>query len=213
MRLLLTIAVGLAFWGTAQARPHIVAFFTDDLGVLDTAVYGSQDVRTPNVERLAAAGMTFDRAFVASPACAPSRAALLTGLMPARNGAEANHTYPKPGTKYLTANLHDLNYEIAAFGKVIARTRTSRSTVSTTTPSPELTSRPMSKRILKLDPTTGHFACLSEIGGRTSPGRRTTSTRRRGSTYRPISSTRPRRGSIAPGTTPTSPGSIRNSDG
>ena len=118
MRLLLTIAVGLAFWGTAQARPHIVAFFTDDLGVLDTAVYGSQDVRTPNVERLAAAGMTFDRAFVASPACAPSRAALLTGLMPARNGAEANHTYPKPGTKYLTANLHDLNYEIAAFGKV-----------------------------------------------------------------------------------------------
>lgn len=118
MRLLLTTAVGLALCGTAQARPHIVAFFTDDLGVLDTAVYGSQDVRTPNVERLAAAGMTFDRAFVASPACAPSRAALLTGLMPARNGAEANHTYPKPGTKYLTENLHALTYEIAAFGKV-----------------------------------------------------------------------------------------------
>lgn len=119
MRLLLATAVGLALCSTAQARPHIVAFFTDDLGVLDTAVYGSQDVRTPNVERLAAAGMTFDRAFVASPACAPSRAALLTGLMPARNGAEANHTYPKPGTKYLTENLHGLNYEIAAFGKVV----------------------------------------------------------------------------------------------
>lgn len=118
MRLLFTVTAGLALCAWAQARPHIVVFFTDDLGVLDTTVYGSQDVRTPNVERLAAAGMTFDRAFVASPACAPSRAALLTGLMPARNGAEANHTYPKPGTKYLTEDLHDLNYEIAAFGKV-----------------------------------------------------------------------------------------------
>lgn len=118
MRLLFTVTAGLALCALAQARPHIVVFLTDDLGVLDTTVYGSQDVRTPNVERLAAAGMTFDRAFVASPACAPSRAALLTGLMPARNGAEANHTYPKPGTKYLTEDLHDLHYEIAAFGKV-----------------------------------------------------------------------------------------------
>lgn len=118
MKLLFTVTAGLTLCAWAQARPHIVVFFTDDLGVLDTTVYGSKDVQTPNVERLAAAGMTFDRAFVASPACAPSRAALLTGLMPARNGAEANHTYPKPGTKYLTANLHDLNYEIAVFGKV-----------------------------------------------------------------------------------------------
>lgn len=118
MRPLLTLIAVLAWCSAAQARPHIVVFFTDDLGVLDTTVYGSKDARTPNVERLAAAGMTFDRAFVASPACAPSRAALLTGLMPARNGAEANHTYPKPGTKYLTENLHDLSYEIAAFGKV-----------------------------------------------------------------------------------------------
>lgn len=102
----------------AAAPPHIVLYLTDDLGRLDTTVYGSADVRTPNLERLAAAGMTFDNAFVASPACAPSRAALLTGLMPARNGAEANHTYPKPGAAYLTAALKRLGYEIAAFGKV-----------------------------------------------------------------------------------------------
>lgn len=102
----------------AAAPPHIVLYLTDDLGRLDTTVYGSADVRTPNLERLAAAGMTFDNAFVASPACAPSRAALLTGLMPALNGAEANHTYPKPGAAYLTAALKRLGYEIAAFGKV-----------------------------------------------------------------------------------------------
>lgn len=102
----------------AAAPPHIVLYLTDDLGGLDTTVYGSADVHTPNLERLAAAGMTFANAFVASPACAPSRAALLTGLMPARNGAEANHTYPKPGAAYLTASLKRLGYEIAAFGKV-----------------------------------------------------------------------------------------------
>lgn len=119
MKLGLTAAIlPLLFAGAADAAPpHLVIFLADDLGVLDTTVYGSQDVRTPNLERLAAMGMTFDRAFVASPACAPSRAALLTGLMPARNGAEANHTYPKPGVPFLTAALGRMGYEIASFGK------------------------------------------------------------------------------------------------
>ncbi len=102
----------------AAARPHLVVYLSDDLGYLDTSIHGTGDVRTPNLELLAAAGMVFDNAFVASPACAPDRAALLTGLMPARNGAEANHTYPKPGTAYLTAALKAAGYEIAAFGKV-----------------------------------------------------------------------------------------------
>ncbi|MCP5117929.1 MAG: sulfatase-like hydrolase/transferase, partial [bacterium] len=102
----------------SAAPPNLVVYLSDDLGRLDTAVYGAADVRTPHLERLAAAGMTFDNAFVASPACAPSRAALLTGLMPARNGAEANHSYPRPGTAYLTSALNRAGYEIAAFGKV-----------------------------------------------------------------------------------------------
>ena len=102
----------------ASKRVNIVCFFSDDMGRLDTPVYGSKDVKTPTMEKLASLGMTFDNAFVASPACAPSRAALLTGLMPARNGAQANHTYPKAGTKYLTKVLEDMGYDIAAFGKV-----------------------------------------------------------------------------------------------
>lgn len=109
----------LAAWSIVHATPNVVVFLTDDLGGRDTSAYGSQDVRTPNVERLAAMGMTFENAFVASPACAPSRAALMTGLMPARNGAEANHTYPHAGTAYLTESLHELGYEIAGFGKVV----------------------------------------------------------------------------------------------
>src|SRR5436190_15855185 len=102
----------------AASRPHIVVFLADDHGFADSEVYGSKDVRTPNMLRLAVAGMTFTNAFVASPSCAPSRAALLTGLMPARNGAEANHSKPRAELKKLPAYLKELGYEVVAFGKI-----------------------------------------------------------------------------------------------
>ena len=100
-----------------MAKPHIVVFLGDDHSLLDSEVYGSTEVRTPNMQRLAATGITFTHAFVASPSCAPSRAALLTGLMPARNGAEANHSRPRPEIKKLPAYLRELGYEVVAFGK------------------------------------------------------------------------------------------------
>src|SRR5438105_4559937 len=77
------------------AKPNFVFFICDDLGVHDVVPYGATDVRTPNMQRLASEGLLFRQAFVASPSCAPNRAALLTGLMPAHNGAEANHTKPR----------------------------------------------------------------------------------------------------------------------
>jgi len=102
----------------AAERPDMVVFITDDQSQVDASLYGNAQVRTPNLERLANEGMTFSHAFVASPACAPSRAALLTGLMPARNGAEANHMDPRPDIKKLPAYFHELGYEVVAFGKV-----------------------------------------------------------------------------------------------
>ena len=116
MKVFWSLALFVAF--QAAAAPNIVIFLADDHGYLDSEVYGAKDVRTPNMLRLSAAGMTFTRAFVASPSCAPSRAALLTGLMPARNGAEANHARPKPNLKKLPAYLQELGYEVVAFGKV-----------------------------------------------------------------------------------------------
>lgn len=102
----------------AQELPNIVFYITDDQSQVDASVYGSDVLKTPNIERLAKEGLTFDNAFIASPACAPSRAALLTGLMPARNGAEENHSYPKPGTLLLTQKLQEKGYDVLAFGKV-----------------------------------------------------------------------------------------------
>ncbi len=99
-------------------RPNLVLFIADDLGYLDTSVAGAKDVQTPNLKRLAEAGTTFTRAFVTSPACAPSRASLLTGLWPMRTGAMNNHAPPRADLKKLPAYLRELGYEIAAFGKV-----------------------------------------------------------------------------------------------
>ena len=101
-----------------EGQPNIVVYLSDDHSQVDSSLYGNENIPTPEFERLAAEGMTFTHAFVASPSCAPSRAAMLTGLMPARNGAEANHTYPRQGTQSLIANLQSAGYEVVAFGKV-----------------------------------------------------------------------------------------------
>ena len=100
------------------APPNIVVFISDDHSMLDSEPYGSTDIRTPNMAMLAAEGMKFTHAFVASPACGPSRTTLCTGLWPARNGAEPNHRGKNPSVPSLPPVLHALGYEVAAFGKV-----------------------------------------------------------------------------------------------
>ncbi len=99
-------------------RPNIVVFISDDHSQLDSQAYGSTEVRTPNMAKLAAEGLRFTHAFVASPSCGPSRTALLTGLWPARNGAEPNHKVKNPGIASLPPVLRALGYETAAIGKV-----------------------------------------------------------------------------------------------
>lgn len=65
-------------------RPNIVFILADDLGWMDTAVYGSTYYRTPNIDRLAQRGMRFTSAYAANPLCSPTRASILTGQYPAR---------------------------------------------------------------------------------------------------------------------------------
>jgi arylsulfatase A-like enzyme len=98
-------------------RPNIVLFLSDDHAYFDSSVYGSKVVRTPNMARVAADGMTFTHAFTASPTCVPSRSALSTGLLPARNGAERNHSGVGPGIKTLPTYLKAAGYRVVHFGK------------------------------------------------------------------------------------------------
>lgn len=102
----------------AAAQPDIVFFISDDHGYLDSGPYGSQVVRTPNLDRLAADGAVFRNVFVGSPSCAPSRAILLSGLMSSRNGVQANHTPIRDGLRLLPDLMEQAGYEVAMFGKV-----------------------------------------------------------------------------------------------
>lgn len=66
------------------APPSIVLILIDDLGWSDLAVQGNPVVDTPHLDRFAREGLRFTDAYAASPVCSPTRAALLTGLAPAR---------------------------------------------------------------------------------------------------------------------------------
>jgi len=65
--------------------PNVLLLVSDDQG-LAYGAYGWSDVATPNLDRFAAEGLRFDRAYTPSAVCAPSRAALYTGLVPVHNG-------------------------------------------------------------------------------------------------------------------------------
>ena len=65
-----------------QQRPNILLFLSDDHSVPHLGCYDNRDIRTPNLDRFAAEGMRFDRAYVMSPQCAPSRSSMMTGRLP-----------------------------------------------------------------------------------------------------------------------------------
>ncbi|MBX3741202.1 MAG: sulfatase [Akkermansiaceae bacterium] len=68
----------------AAEKPNILFIFTDDLGAADLACTGSDLYRTPNLDKLAAQGVTFTRGYSSAHVCSPTRAALQSGKTPAR---------------------------------------------------------------------------------------------------------------------------------
>ncbi len=102
-------------------RPDIVFMLADDLGRADVGFNGP-DIRTPNLDRLAAAGARLD-AFYTLPVCTPSRCALMTGRHPIRYGRQFNVL--RPGQKVglslderlLPEALRAAGYETALCGK------------------------------------------------------------------------------------------------
>ena len=70
----------------SKAAPNIILIVSDDQGYQDLGCYGSTQVKTPNLDKLAAEGVRLTNFYVAWPACTPSRGSLLTGRYPQRNG-------------------------------------------------------------------------------------------------------------------------------
>ena len=73
------------------AKPNMVFIIADDCTFRDIGCYGGQ-AKTPNIDRLAAQGMKFERCFQAAPMCSPTRHNIYTGLYPVKSGAWPNHT-------------------------------------------------------------------------------------------------------------------------
>jgi N-sulfoglucosamine sulfohydrolase len=98
-------------------RPNIVFIMADDLTMTDIGPFGSTQVHTPNMDRLAREGVCLDNMFNMVPVCSPTRQSLLTGLGPVRNGAYPNHTMIYKGIKTLPVYLKQLGYNAAIIGK------------------------------------------------------------------------------------------------
>jgi choline-sulfatase len=91
-------------------RPNIVFILTDDQGAWANGCYGNSEIRTPNIDRLAAGGLRFENFFCSTPVCSPSRANFLTGKIASAHGVhdwirEGNHgddaaTYLEGQTAY-----------------------------------------------------------------------------------------------------------------
>jgi len=83
---------------STKKKPNFLFFLVDDMGWMDTTVYGSKYYETPNIERLAKRGMMFTDAYAANPLCTPTRASILTGKFPARFGiiGASGHIPPQP---------------------------------------------------------------------------------------------------------------------
>src|SRR3954468_16072379 len=67
------------------SKPNIIVIFTDDQTYRGIG-YNNPEVKTPNLNALAAGGITFERGYVASPICAASRASMMTGRFPQQHG-------------------------------------------------------------------------------------------------------------------------------
>src|SRR3954470_15758441 len=75
----LAAVASLPVLASADDRPNVLVVLTDDHSAPHVGCYGNADIRTPNLDRFAAEGMRFDRAYVASPQCVPSRSAIMSG--------------------------------------------------------------------------------------------------------------------------------------
>lgn len=85
------------------AAPNVVVIMADDLGWMDLHCQGNDQLDTPAIDHLATQGMRFTDAYAASPVCTPTRAAMMTGVSPARlaitNHAPGNPDYVSEKTK------------------------------------------------------------------------------------------------------------------
>ncbi|HEY3935918.1 MAG TPA: sulfatase-like hydrolase/transferase [Bryobacteraceae bacterium] len=101
----------------AIQKPNVIVILFDDLGLHDLGYLGASDLRTPNVDRLAADGTVCRNWYSNAPVCAPARSALMTGRCPIRAGVARNGTPLPSSEKTIAAVLKESGYATALTGK------------------------------------------------------------------------------------------------
>jgi len=108
----------------SQRRPNVLLITTDQQRYDTLGVTGNSHIRTPNLDRLAARGTLFDRAYIQNPVCIPSRACIQTGRYVRQHGVDymENAVEQTPGlppweTTFMERLQQD-GYATAAFGKI-----------------------------------------------------------------------------------------------
>jgi iduronate 2-sulfatase len=117
--LLLASSIPLASGGE-EARPNVLFIAVDDLRP-QLGCYGQSQMHSPNIDRLAATGFRFDRAYCNVPVCGASRSSLMTGIRPARNRFVTYDTWAEkdaPGITTLNTQFRRHGYYTVSLGKV-----------------------------------------------------------------------------------------------
>ncbi len=103
-------------------KPNIIIIYADDLGIGDVSSYGSTELLTPNIDRIADEGIKFTNGYATSPTCTPSRYSLLSGTYPFRKRGAQVLPGNAPllfdlGKQTLPSMLHDAGYFTGVIGK------------------------------------------------------------------------------------------------
>lgn len=119
----ISLLVSVGAWGAdrASSKPNVLFIAVDDLNHWVGYLGRNPQTKTPNIDRLAARGVSFTRSYCAAPVCNPSRAALMSGLRPATSGVYNNNNDWRtviPEELPLTTAFRRAGYFVGGAGKI-----------------------------------------------------------------------------------------------
>jgi N-sulfoglucosamine sulfohydrolase len=118
---LVVFCFSLPILSPAAPPPNFLLILADDCTYNDLPLYGGENANTPNLDRLAGEGLTFNRAYLSSSMCQPCRAELYSGLYPMGNGCAWNHSGCRSEITGMPQVLRKLGYRVGLAGKTHIR--------------------------------------------------------------------------------------------
>ncbi len=100
----------------STAKPNFLFIITDQQRADHLGAYGNEVVQTPNIDSVAARGLTFNNFYVSCPICMPNRATLMTGRLPSVNGVLSNGLSLPWGSNTFVHMLRNVGYRTALLG-------------------------------------------------------------------------------------------------